>query len=264
MNAKAGLVFLLLCGFLICVLQNGWNIHLVSKSQTARTKLLTTGSTVVHRISHTYSEQPYSCLLAGNIPEMVLFISSRPKSMDMRTSIRETWGSTAASCGVRVIFGFGKQYHKALQKAVSVENLLHGDILQIETVDDGYRNQTSLVLAFFAWAEKNCEARFVAKGDDDTWLNFLRIMPLLRSIRFERFVAGPIFHSGNMVIRDNRSVQHVTKEERFDDRYPSYMSGILYVFAAGMISELLRTANRMKSYWIDDTFITGEYIKQAP
>lgn len=212
--------------------------------------------------SHTpeFLEQPNSCLLGETIPQMVLLVSSRPRDFDMRSSIRETWGITAASCGIKVIFGFGNHGNLDIQHHIMNENLQHGDILQSNLIKDGYRSQTDLVMFFFAWAVKNCDrVKLIAKGDDDTWTNFRLLMPVFQSLteKYTRFVAGFHFKAGTSVIRNPEHEQSLTKSQRFEDFYPEYASGTLYIFPAAMIPVLLKTANELKSYWIDDAFLTG-------
>ena len=191
---------------------------------------------------------------------MVFFVSSRPSDFDMRMAIRETWGSTAHSCGIKVIFGFGKHNDTALQRSTRMESKLHGDILQAR-VEDGYRTQTQLVLSFFEWSAQNCDAPLVAKGDDDTWLNIPRLMNYIDQISVPNYVGGIVFGPGSTVIRDPNNIQHVKKSERDPDFYTSYCSGIFYVFRSNLTRIMLNIAAKMQVHGVDDAFITGDVVE---
>ena len=206
--------------------------------------------------------EPKSCLLSSaskKKTKMVLFVSSRPNDAEMRLSIRNTWGSSTKTCGVKLLFGFGAVNSDHLQEEIIRESKMFGDLLQIRHVEDSYRNQTRLVLAFYEWARFKCnQTEYVAKADDDTWINLPLVLSRLDSITdIESFIAGYWFPAGTEVMRNPEHAQYLSREERADDHYPAYCSGVLYVIPYNMVFSILQTAATMQMHWIDDAFITG-------
>ncbi|GAU93911.1 hypothetical protein RvY_05774 [Ramazzottius varieornatus] len=190
---------------------------------------------------------------------MILFVSSRPKDAEMRLSIRSTWGATAKTCRIVVVFGFGAVDSDTLQDEIAKEGRVFGDILQFQDIRDSYRNQTRIVLTFYEWARLNCnQTEYVAKADDDTWINLPLVLSSLESIKARSFIAGYWFPPGTSVMRTPEHAQWLSREERLDDYYPAYCSGILYVIPTRMVSAVLNTAATMQIHWIDDAFITGD------
>lgn len=131
-KTKAATALFAACFILLCVSQTGWTPqfsyrNLVRKESRkvvfprnitgARGNVIPGGTP---RRPSVYSIEPRSCHLGESNPETVLFVSSRPSSLDMRASIRATWGYTAASCGIKVIFGFGRHHNVTIQQAIQV------------------------------------------------------------------------------------------------------------------------------------------------
>ena len=218
--------------------------------------------------NHAFFHQPASCQSADRSqPKLVLFVSSRPNGFENRQSIRETWGSNAVTCSVKIIFGFGAVHNYALMRQIAIESDKYGDILQSSDIEDSYRNQTSLILAFFRWTVRHdCEGSYVGKADDDVWINFRPILAALDAINVSAaFAAGFFFPNGTPVQRATDHPQSLTRAEREDDFYPAYASGVFYAFPWRMMEILLTTAGKMKQHWIDDVFITGrEQKKNSP
>ncbi|OQV14952.1 hypothetical protein BV898_10856 [Hypsibius exemplaris] len=195
---------------------------------------------------------------------MVLFISSRPSDFNRRISIRGTWGRIAGSCSVKVIFGFGKTGEKSglLERKIAKESRQFGDILQSAAVRDGYRNQTRLVMAFFRYAARECEGtRLVGKADDDIWINFPAILPVLESITSAAYIAGYFFPNGTAVLRDPVHPQSLSRADRETNHYPAYASGAFYALPLRLLGRILSAAENLKVHWIDDAFLTGDVVE---
>ena len=90
------------------------------------------------------------------MPDIVIFIPSRPGNADERAAVRETWGFHAKLCGVRIVFGVGSGLSEREQRELSVENTVYADILQTAEARDSYHNQTRMILSFFQWGIENC------------------------------------------------------------------------------------------------------------
>ena len=66
--------------------------------------------------------------------DLVALIHSAPQNVELRNTIRKTWGES-----VKRIFVLGKQ--KKWNKKLKKENEMHQDILQVSFID-AYRNMT--------------------------------------------------------------------------------------------------------------------------
>lgn len=76
-----------------------------------------------------------------------------------------------------------------VQRAVQLESVDHGDILQSDSLVDTYHNLTYKALSALQWIADHCAgARYVLKVDDDVFVDFFNLELHLRD--FDRRLAG--------------------------------------------------------------------------
>ncbi|XP_055338451.1 N-acetyllactosaminide beta-1,3-N-acetylglucosaminyltransferase 4-like [Paramacrobiotus metropolitanus] len=205
-----------------------------------------------------YPIQPNVCPKNGKHPYLVIFVPSRPGYADERAAVRETWGLHGRLCDVRIVFGFGTFGSAEVQHEALIENSVYGDLLQTGNVVDGYHNQTQLILSFFEWAAVNCHgAQFIAKADEDTWINVQGVLRYLHMPEAAQAITGH-FLWNEVAKRLPEQKWFVTLDEYPNTTYPPFAVGQLYVFPNRFLPAILDVSQRIRIHWLDDVYIAGQ------
>ena len=117
-------------------------------------------------------------------------------------------------------------------------------------------------LSMMNWILQYCKrAKFVLRFDDDIRLHFpiQKAAKALEQHRKER----PNFILGTQRVGDtpSRDTHHphwlLTKEQYPPDRFPPYVLGGALGYPVSTVRLLYQAAQRIKTVWLDDVFITG-------
>jgi len=193
---------------------------------------------------------------------LFVYIHTAPENYMKRLLLRQTWVQTSLyNLPVRFAFFLGSRSADAIMdQAVQLEADHFHDIIQAE-FEDSYKNLTLKSLHAMQWITRHCSrSRFILKTDDDAFVNMRALLQHLSDIynspsRPRRLVLCRIW-SNMHVLRDDQRWS-VSREEYQPDFYPPYCSGIAWVMTPDMIRALVRISSRVKSFWIDDVYITG-------
>lgn len=145
------------------------------------------------------------------------------------------------------------------QKQIESEQLRYNDLLQGNFLE-AYRNLTYKHVMGLKWASENCEkAQYIIKMDDDTVFDIYSIQNYLINLRYDPsqyLLAGYVLYK-KKVIRIKPSKWYVSTKEYELDRFPTYLSGWLYITNRKTAHELVVESESTKFFWIDDTYVSG-------
>lgn len=152
----------------------------------------------------------------GEPPLVAVGILSAPPFTSRRHAIRRTWLAerstlrSVAACFVVRAGLCGRTSEAALRErsVVAAEAAAHGDVLALESVCLHERRARGAVFALYAWMQHAVDAyphaAFIAKADDDVWLDLLTLRTYLSAISRALPAAGAA--SG---VSDGRGAHHV-------------------------------------------------------
>ena len=139
-------------------------------------------------------------------------VVSAPVNFQRRRDIRLSWlrhlrderivqpqsNSSVNIVGFSFVLGQTKDAH--VQAQIEKESLVHGDILQVQMMDDYYDLAVKGV-AFFNWLNDNCpDADFVLKADDDVYVNVRNLTSVVAALPFPSFPAPVSVYGFNETI----------------------------------------------------------------
>ena len=198
-------------------------------------------------------------------PFLVLVIISRPEALHERMAIRRTWGNLTNRHDVKLIFGFGGHFPLAeLRNAIKAEAATHTDVVQFDHVTDSYYNTYFLVMQALHWARNTYPyATYYGKATDDVWINFPKIMTLLRRTQLGRdFVLGHFIERGGETY--NELYEDFGVEEKVQSRL-KFAVGHLWMMPYYTLDKMIGTANLVRPFqasfntFVADMVITGEF-----
>ncbi|XP_074539864.1 N-acetyllactosaminide beta-1,3-N-acetylglucosaminyltransferase 2a [Halichoeres trimaculatus] len=223
---------------------------------------------LLHMRCRTYPvliDQPRVC---EDTPFLLLVIKSLMPHFDRRQAIRETWGRAGvfANQTVATVFLLGStlpsDHHPDLQGMLHHEGALHKDIIQWD-YRDSFFNLTVKEVLFLEWFSQNCsQAKFVFKGDDDVFVNTIRILEFLGNLSESRskelFIGDVISNAGP---HRNRKLKYFIPESVFSGLYPPYAGGGGYLYSGDLALRLHSASQQVVLYPIDDVY-TGMCLKK--
>ncbi|ESO97450.1 hypothetical protein LOTGIDRAFT_74895, partial [Lottia gigantea] len=199
-------------------------------------------------------------------PYLVICILSSPatKSLKLRRAIRRTWASSTYNGQVRFIFfvGHSKVLEKKNQSKLMEESNLHGDIVIID-YEDKYRRINYKSVSILKWCSNYClNSRYIAKVDEDMFLDLPNLLSLLNSIEIPKVILGFVISNGKP-IRNTKHKWYVSEQIYRYEHYPVYISGTTYVISSDLLSGLLLAASQSPTIPNEDVYITGICGKKA-
>ncbi|KAM7009430.1 N-acetyllactosaminide beta-1,3-N-acetylglucosaminyltransferase 2a [Tautogolabrus adspersus] len=223
---------------------------------------------LLHMRCRTYPmliNQPHVC---DEKPFLLLVVKSLIPHFDRRQAIRETWGRAGvlANHTVATIFLLGNtlssDHFPDLLGMLHHEAALHKDLLQWD-YRDTFFNLTLKEVLFLEWFSQNCpHAQFILKGDDDVFVNTLRIIELLQNISQSRakdlFIGDVISNAGP---HRNRKLKYFIPKSVFTGQYPPYAGGGGYLYSGELALQLYNVSQQVVLYPIDDVY-TGMCLKK--
>lgn len=123
------------------------------------------------------------------------------------------------------------------QEANNYEDIVFGDFL------DSYRNLTRKMVLGIEWAVANCQADFVMKADEDTFVAILELVQWLE--KYQRLTGRrnkPLYMGAALIdkgpYREKDSPHYVSEKEYPAPTYPPYAGGVGYVFSGKLLENL--------------------------
>lgn len=215
-------------------------------------------------------DQPHVCQTTrtGEPPFLLLAVKSLAPHFDRRQAIRQSWGRAGvlANRTVVTVFLLGNttaaDHHPDLSEMLRYENAHHRDILQWE-YRDSFFNLTVKEVLFLDWMTTRCPgAQFIFKGDDDVFVNTLRILAFLKGLSGPRardlFVGDVITNAGP---NRNKKVKYFIPESLFVGKYPPYAGGGGYLYSGDLAKRLHGASQHVPLYPIDDVY-TGMCLRK--
>ncbi|XP_037546556.1 N-acetyllactosaminide beta-1,3-N-acetylglucosaminyltransferase 2 [Nematolebias whitei] len=202
--------------------------------------------------------QPHKCDVP---PFLLLVVKSLTPHFDRRQAIRETWGRAGllSNRTVVTVFLLGStssvDSFPDLQELLDHEAKLHKDLLQWD-YRDTFFNLTLKEVLFLQWFNKHCpRAQYVLKGDDDVFVNTLRIIDLLKGLSEaeakDLFIGDVISNAGPH--RDQK-LKYFIPESVFEGQYPPYAGGGGYLLSGELALRLYNISQQVVLYPIDDVY----------
>ncbi|XP_045215607.1 beta-1,3-galactosyltransferase 5-like [Mercenaria mercenaria] len=198
--------------------------------------------------------------------QLIALIHSSPYHFERRETIRRTWTNQSYFSvfgPVKRIFLFGTVDNDKLQKAISTEHHIYGDILQGNFIDN-YYNLSFNTMTGLKWIINRCDnVQTVMKVDDDIVIDMFRflnntVLSLVHKSRqvFCRYSRGKIF-------RNSKSKWYLP-DSIFagETKYPSYCEGKLVLMTFDIIPSLYSVALNTPYFFIEDVFMYGLVINK--
>uniref|UniRef100_A0A3Q4GVI6 Hexosyltransferase n=1 Tax=Neolamprologus brichardi TaxID=32507 RepID=A0A3Q4GVI6_NEOBR len=209
--------------------------------------------------------QPHVC---SEKPFLLLVVKSLISHFERRQTIRETWGQAGVLANQTVVTVFllgnvlSSDHFPDLQELLSHEAKLHKDILQWD-YRDSFLNLTLKEVLFLEWFTKHCpQARFVLKGDDDVFVNTLRIVNYLEGLpegeSKDLFIGDVIINAGP---HRDKKLKYFIPESVFVGNYPPYAGGGGYLYSGELAIRLHNVSQQVVLFPIDDVY-TGMCLKK--
>ncbi|XP_043538976.1 N-acetyllactosaminide beta-1,3-N-acetylglucosaminyltransferase 2-like [Chiloscyllium plagiosum] len=193
--------------------------------------------------------------------KLLLAVKSQAASFDRRQAIRQTWGA-GRHRGVRLLFLLGRQGHPELSGLLGCESRLHGDLLQWAFLDTFF-NLTLKEVLFLAWLGHRCPgARYIFKGDDDTFVNTGGLLDYLSGLGQ---VQGLDLFVGDLIVGGrpsrNASLKYYVPGAFYSGLYPPYAGGAGVLYSGLLARRLARVSRSVPLFPIDDVY-TGMCLRR--
>ncbi|XP_055954834.1 beta-1,3-galactosyltransferase 1 [Patella vulgata] len=198
-------------------------------------------------------------------PALLIVVCSHPSHVQHRLTIRNTWGYNLSE-EVGVMFVVGRDKKGAWGSVVDRENVLHQDLIQVNTVED-YRNLTRKMIAGLNVIINDfSSAQYVLKTDDDAFINVPYVLEEITNNRYflsESRIMGALCINAT-VIRDPRDVWSVPSKTFPNKTFPPYLAGGAYLFRTTTLIKLIKFADHASPYLhLEDVYITGILAQSA-
>lgn len=223
---------------------------------------------LLHMRCRTYPmliNQPHVC---DETPFLLLVVKSLIPHFDRRQAIRETWGKAGvlANRTVVTVFLLGNTLpldnFPDLLGMLGHEAKLHKDLLQWD-YRDSFFNLTVKEVLFLEWFSKHCpQAQYVLKGDDDVFVNTLRVIDLLEGLpdnKAKDFFIGDVI--SNAGPHRNQKLKYFIPESVFVGQYPPYAGGGGYLLSGELAIRLYNASQQVVLFPIDDVY-TGMCLRK--
>jgi len=159
---------------------------------------------------------------------------------------------------IKIAFLLGIPKVEEELESIMKEQEQHGDLI-VNNIRDVYPNLSLKTLSGLDWTLQYCsEATFVAKLDDDVYINMHKVAGFLfpttqndeiRILGVTVSNTGP-HYSPNVAF-------YVTKEQWNNGSYPTYLAGPCYILSNSAVRSLWNGATDETYFQIEDVWITG-------
>ncbi|KAJ8707482.1 hypothetical protein PYW08_010734 [Mythimna loreyi] len=188
---------------------------------------------------------------------LVIIISSSLSNQENRMVIRNTWGQNTDS--TKVVFLIGETENVTLAQNITNESFLYKDIVQGNFVDS-YRNMTYKHVMGLKWVVHHCPtAKYILKTDDDILVNTRAMTRFLTRELSPWGVKDLIACQLCLITKVHRTKSKwiVTFEEYPFSFYPPFCEGWAVLYSQDVVPRLLKAAQTLPFFWVDDVHITG-------
>ena len=193
----------------------------------------------------------------------IVMVHTAPDHFERRVRMRATWlNSTYYSPeSVRVVFLFGLVSNMALQLQIEKESEKFKDVVQ-GYFTDSYRNLTNKGVMGYKWISEHCRnAEFVAKIDDDAFINFFKLFEEMQYLKDKKkYILCNKINKGTMRIIRKKTSKWYVQEDEFKEmqRYPhTYCSGFTVFISTDLVPMLYHAAIGSPFFWVDDFYLFG-------
>ncbi|XP_022616397.1 N-acetyllactosaminide beta-1,3-N-acetylglucosaminyltransferase 2-like [Seriola dumerili] len=223
---------------------------------------------LLHMRCRTYPMMINQRRICDEKPFLLLAVKSLTPHFDRRQAIRETWGRAGvlANRTVATVFLLGDtmsmDHFPDLLGMVGHEAKLHKDLLQWD-YRDTFFNLTLKEVLFLEWFSQNCpQAQYVLQGDDDVFVNTLRIIDFLEGLSEVKakdlFIGDVISNAGP---HRDKKLKYFIPESVFVGWYPPYAGGGGYLYSGELALRLHNISQQVVLYPIDDVY-TGMCLRK--
>ncbi|KAI4463756.1 beta-13-n-acetylglucosaminyltransferase [Holotrichia oblita] len=196
----------------------------------------------------------------------VFIVTSYFANVETRSAMRRAFSNDDLKLmGLRRVFllGFNDKDKFLTQASIANEAERFGDIVQGNFME-AYRNLTYKHVMGLKWITNYCSnTKYVIKMDDDTVVDMKQFLTLLKKLKLpsSNYIVGYILR-GMTPIREPANKWYVTKEEYKLSKYPTFVSGWLYVTTPQVAMEISNLAYEDNYFWIDDVLVTGIFAQK--
>lgn len=223
---------------------------------------------LLHMRCRTYPmliNQPHVCAKKSYL---LLAVKSLVPHFDRRQAIRESWGRAGvlANRTVVTVFLLGntimEDHYPDLLGMLGHEAELHRDLLQWD-YRDTFFNLTLKEVLFLEWFNQHCpHSKYILKGDDDVFVNTLRIIDFLEGlskVKAKDLFIGDVINNARP--HRDQKLKYFIPESVFVGKYPPYAGGGGYLYSGELALSLYNVSQQVALYPIDDVY-TGMCLKK--
>ncbi|XP_052062064.1 beta-1,3-galactosyltransferase 1-like [Mytilus californianus] len=211
--------------------------------------------------------QPYKInneAICRRVPKItcIVMVHTSLNHFERRRNIRKTFNSTYYSPNIiRVVFLLGLTNNSTLQTIIEYESLVHQDIVQGYFMDT-YHNLTNKGVMGLKWITEHCRnAKFVAKIDDDVFINFYKIFESLEFIKeVKKYLACNRLEADTNPIERGINDKWYVHSDVFKgfNFYPyTSCSGLAVFISIDLVPLLYKAALISPFFWVDDFYLFG-------
>ncbi|KAH8323552.1 hypothetical protein KR067_013429, partial [Drosophila pandora] len=196
------------------------------------------------------------CPKEGKYIKLLVLISSAMSHEAARMSIRQTWMHYGTRRDVGMAFVLGRGNNDTLNKALTQENFIYGDLIRGNFIDS-YNNLTLKTISTLEWADLHCpQAKYVLKTDDDMFINVPKLLAFLDKHKDKRTIYGRLAKKWKP-IRNKKSKYYVSVDQFAAGVFPSFTTGPAYVLTGDIVHELYVRSLKTVYLKLEDVFTTG-------
>ncbi|KAH8262186.1 hypothetical protein KR038_008562 [Drosophila bunnanda] len=200
------------------------------------------------------------CPKGGEFIKLMVLISSAMSHDAARMSIRQTWMHYGSRRDVGMAFVLGRGTNESLNKALTQENFIYGDLIRGNFIDS-YNNLTLKTISTLEWADLHCpKAKYVLKTDDDMFINVPKLLSFLDKHKDKRTIYGRLAKKWKP-IRNKKSKYYVSVDQFAAGVFPSFTTGPAYVLTGDIVHELYVRSLKTVYLKLEDVFTTGIVAK---
>lgn len=149
----------------------------------------------------------------------------------------------------------GQTRNPTLDELLRVEANNYKDVVFGDFIDS-YRNLTRKMVLGIEWAAANCQAQYVVKADDDSFVDVLELIQWLEEYQGTQRHNKSLYMGAALIdkgpYREKDSKFYVSKKEYPAEKFPPYASGPGYVFSGNLLAKLSNAIKVVKLFPNED------------
>ena len=188
--------------------------------------------------------------------ELLFLVTSHPRELIRRQSIRDSWGSPSSlesnlpKWTTRFILGIPSD--ELLNQQMIVEHRMFGDLI-FGDFQEAFYNLSHKIHTGFEWSAKYCPTRYIFKADDDIFVNVRNLFTFLHrhDVPKTSLYAGRVRYKS---ITMRRGKYAVKESEYVRGVYPRFCSGGGMVFTGDVVKSMVSTFDSTEVFKLDDVY----------